>query len=263
MFAPSRHPNAPLSRRLLQACVAAAASAALASALAAPLEAQGSSGSATEALEKALAAARNTGGGTPLGGAPTAALTAEAYALLGQASGAEIEEQNARIKKFIGWDWDLGVAVAYDLEGERVDSARVVDGLVRVDNESRASPRIVATIHYFWPVCPKATPCAPPAATSGLVQPKPLPRFGTGPFVGIQSSKDDLIDAFVAGWMIGWPTADGERSFNVGLGISLDSKVKTLGEGITANMPLPGGETEVRFKTEDRMGAMLLFSFGW
>jgi hypothetical protein len=231
---------------------------------------------ATEALERALAAARQAeqqaGAPTALGSA-AATTQNETFALLGQASGAEIEKQNDRIKKFIGWDWNLGVALAYDLDGERIDTAAVVNGLVRVENESRAAPRIVAAIHYFWPVCATDEPCSPrrqptatgsnPATGPGLLQPTPLPRFGWGPFVGIQSSQNDLIDSFVTGLMVGWPTGDGDQSFNVGLGLVFDSKVKTLGDGLRANQPLPAGETAVRFKTEDRLGAMLLFSFNW
>ena len=39
--------------------------------------------------------------------------------------------------------------------------------------------------------------------------------------------------------------------------------VPVLGDGITANMPLPAGEESVRLKSTDQTGFLAMFSFTW
>jgi len=150
-------------------------------------------------------------------------------------------------RDFLGFRWGMGVALSTDLEsGPRVDSASVVNGIVRIDAESDSIPRIFLETHRLFEL---------------KKGPDGRARCGHGPFVGVQSSTDDVIDAIAFGYIIGWrPDAENSNGFGIGIGPVLDSKVQVLGDGIEANEPLPAGETTARLKTESRWGATLVFS---
>jgi hypothetical protein len=154
--------------------------------------------------------------------------------------------------QFLGLNWALGIGVASDLGGStRVDKASLVNGIVRVEEESDTQARIFLEIHMF-------------GLRRKQQDDEPKPLFGQGPWIGIQSSKSEMIDSFGLGWMWGWRKAETDtRSFNIGIGIVLDPKVQVLGEGIAPNQPLPGGETAIRFKNESRLNAALLVSFNF
>ncbi len=153
---------------------------------------------------------------------------------------------------FMGLKFGAGLGVTADLtSGSRVSSAKVVNGIVRVDDESNIQPRVFLEMHNF---------------INGKNPPDPdHPKFfGTGPWIGIQSSQDKVIDSFAIGWMWGWRQDPKQTSsFNIGIGVVFDSKVQVLGDGIEKNKPLPAGETEVRFKTESRTGVALVTSFSF
>lgn len=178
------------------------------------------------------------------------------------AEAAEVEKAN---NEFLGFRWGMGVAVSADIEsGHRVESASVVNGIVRVDEENDIIPRIFLETHKFF-----AGPTRPALSKTG----KPLKdannqevfvaTWGQGPFVGIQSSGENVIDAFAFGYMVGWRRKldNDNDSFNIGLGLVIDPKAQVLGDGQEANQPLPTGETEVRLKKESRIGVTLVYSF--
>ena len=165
---------------------------------------------------------------------------------------AEAATQQAN-KEFLGLKWGLGVAAVIGSGGdERVQEASVVDGVVRVTKDASNTARIFAEIHKFWPKG------GAPNATSGR-----------GFFVGIQSSSDEVLDSLATGYMWGWrlppedPKQASSRSLNIGLGVVLDPKVQVLGDGITKDQPLPGNETEIRYKEESKTGLGLFFSFSF
>lgn len=166
---------------------------------------------------------------------------------------AKEEAEASAQRKFLGFDWSLGVGLSGDLGGDaRVESAEVVDGIVRVTEESSFKPRIVLESHFLFRLG-----AGTKGKTTGVLK-------GHGPFVGIQSSGNEVIESFSFGWMLGWRRDPAKsQSFNIGLGPIYDHKVKVLGDGIKANEPLPDGETEVRYKTEGRWGALLMFSFSF
>jgi hypothetical protein len=163
----------------------------------------------------------------------------------------------AATKKFIGLDWALGLGVASDLDsGSRVDKASVVNGVVRVEEKSNTQTRIFLEIHMFG--------LGYLAKHKSFEELEKKPLFGQGPWVGIQSSKDDVLDSFGLGWMWGWrKEVTDANSFNLGIGLVLDPKVQVLGDGIEANRPLPTGETAIRFKKESRISGAILVSFGF
>jgi hypothetical protein len=51
------------------------------------------------------------------------------------------------------------------------------------------------------------------------------------------------------------------QAFNFGIGVGRKFGVKTLGDGIVENQPLPAGETQVRFKTTDITAPFAFFSY--
>jgi hypothetical protein len=58
-----------------------------------------------------------------------------------------------------------------------------------------------------------------------------------------------------------WVPTYGRSSWNLGVGLRVDPKVRVLGDGIVADQPLPAGETQVRFKDDAQLGVMVLSSF--
>ncbi len=59
------------------------------------------------------------------------------------------------------------------------------------------------------------------------------------------------------------PDTKSSQSFNLAIGPVMSPKVKVLGDGIEEGKPLPEGETEVRFKKENKFGYAILLSFTW
>jgi len=62
--------------------------------------------------------------------------------------------------------------------------------------------------------------------------------------------------------MVGWkdPGADSNGSWNLGVGYEYAGSIKVLGDGITANQPLPSGETQVRFKNRSAGAVIVMIS---
>lgn len=136
----------------------------------------------------------------------------------------------------ISFSWDLG-------SDDRISDAQVVDGIVRVSDADNGLARIVLEGHYFFPT---------------------QSWWSHGPFILVQPGEEEIIDALGLGWMLGFKRekSDG-NSFNLGLGFIADPNVKTLGDGIEKNQPLPGNETEVRFSEETQGGIAIVFSTSW
>ena len=59
------------------------------------------------------------------------------------------------------------------------------------------------------------------------------------------------------------PEADDSSSWNLGIAAVVDPSVKVLGDGIDENRPLPGGETQIRFKETSQWGVLIMTSFSF
>lgn len=163
----------------------------------------------------------------------------------------KIRREEAR-RQFLGLDFGLGLSLAVDLQGGVIDDASVVNGRVRVSREKRARPRVLLESHYFF--APRAR------SFLGLDS----DRWGYGPFVALQGSDEEVIEAFGLGWMFGLrPKDDSSNAFNLGIGLLFDPQVRVLGNGIRDNDPLPAGETEVRFREEDHVSLLLSISLSY
>ena len=178
---------------------------------------------------------------------------------------------------FGGLGWGIGLAADFDLGGTRVNSATVVNNVVRVvDSSNNVNVGFVLEAHYFfktWETGGKQN-CTPVAPLIGMLN---CSDIGMGPFVAIEiggganaTPNNGLITGYALGWMIGLRHPDlamtsPNSTWNFGIGLRVDPKSQVLGDGIVANQPLPIGEspTLVRIKTEPRYGLMLLSSFSF
>jgi hypothetical protein len=146
----------------------------------------------------------------------------------------------------------LGLSLTTDTGStDRIDSASLVNGVIRADVESQTIARVMLETHYFF---------SPTRSFLGLV---PKENWGIGPFVGIVPGEKEIITATALGIMVGFlrdPANKSKGSWNLGIGYVVDPKVKTLGDGLQKNLPLPAGETEIRFKEQTQKGMGVIFS---
>jgi len=160
---------------------------------------------------------------------------------------------DAEEKSFLGANWGLGIGAVFGTGG--VDEAEVVNGIVRVKKDSDDTVSVFSEIHRFFRL---------PGRTQKEKMEDNEIRVGYGPFVAIQSSDDDIIDAFSVGLMLGWrPRGESGTAFGIGIGLVLDPSVQVLGDGLIEGQPLPDGETEIRFKTQSETGVGLFVSLSF
>jgi len=162
-------------------------------------------------------------------------------------SGEVAKVNEAAAGQFAGLHFGVGVSGTLTLGRDRIDGAKVVNGIVRVDGEKNFVPRVMLESHWFREGC--KTPCI-------------------GPFVALQPGTNNIIDAIGAGIMFGLKhsdKADERKSYNLAIGVTAEPNVKTLGDGINKNQPLPTGESSTEVRTQNRtlIGIMALLSFGF
>ncbi|WP_236549485.1 hypothetical protein, partial [Novosphingobium sp. TCA1] len=188
-----------------------------------------------------------------------------------------LAENNSGRQKFGGIDFGVGMAFTYNFGYDRLEDASLDEnGVVRVNKESNASARIFLETHYLF------TPDGVPLGGllggnienipdkkdfSGQILSEGPKRWGFGPFIAVQPSSNNIIDAIGAGIMLGLrrpvksnPSND---SFNIGIGGLVDISAKTLGNGIKEDQLLPAGETAIRYKTRPIFSLMLLSSYSF
>jgi hypothetical protein len=157
---------------------------------------------------------------------------------------------DAAQQKFAGLSFGAGLSMTFD-NVNRIESATVVNGIVRVDNEKNAVARVLLESHYFF---------LPDCKFLGVE----ITKWGWGPFVGVQPGSGEIVEAAGLGVLLGFrrPNGSGD-SFNIGVGYMVDPSVRVLGDGIVANQPLPQGETAVRYKEKSRGGLLVVVSFAF
>ena len=155
-------------------------------------------------------------------------------------------------RDFAGLSFGVGISATFDTGStDRINSATIVDGIVRVEDEQNHVARIMLESHYFF--LPDKDFLS---VSSG--------SWGWGPFVALQPGTDEIIEAIGLGLMLGFRReASSPQSWNVGLGYVIDPNVKVLGDGFRANREPPGKETIVRFQEKSQQGVVLLFSFSF
>ena len=188
-------------------------------------------------------------------------------------------------EKFGGLTLGVGLALNFNAQrGRAVSSASVVNGIVRVSGVDDTTASLLLESHYFFVPNHWFFSVAPGA-------------WGHGPFVGIianvtgtnnsstssnatnaATASNGIISGYALGWMIGFreptwtqntaktawiPSYNGSASWNFGIGFSVNPNAQTLGDGLSANAPLPAGETAIRFKSQPLYGVILVSSFSF
>ncbi|MFA5939652.1 MAG: hypothetical protein WC809_09895 [Sinimarinibacterium sp.] len=143
-----------------------------------------------------------------------------------------------------GFSWKnagFGIGVGATFDGEpNIKDAQVVDGVVRVLDEEKHSRGLWLETHLQVYKCG---------------------WFAVGPFVAAQVDGDNVFEGLGAGIMFLGSRGDKTNlAFNIGIGYA-SVPVRVLGDGIEDGEPLPGMETQVRFKDTDDERWLLLFSF--
>ena len=158
-------------------------------------------------------------------------------------------------KDFAGINFGVGVSLTIDIgDHDRVESAELVNGIVRINKENNDIPRIMLETHYMF---------LPQVDFLGIDSIEPG-KWGWGPFVGIQNGSNEIIEAIGAGIMLGFiRNEETKDSFNIGVGMVVDPSVKILGDGIKENQYLPEGETEIRYKETSQWGILILSSYSF
>jgi hypothetical protein len=150
---------------------------------------------------------------------------------------------------------------------DRIDDAAVVNGKIAVTQQNTNSARLMFEFHQLF-TTNVLTAAGRAAARRELklceTNPIDCPIYGIGPFLAVQTSEDDLIASVGAGIMMGLRSDPRKTtSFNIGIGVQWDTKVKKLADGFVAGKPLPTGEKEIRFKESGEARLMVAFSLAF
>src|SRR5579859_2513091 len=125
--------------------------------------------------------------------------------LLAQAALAD--DPNIPNTKLGGFNWGLGLAADFDIGGKRVNSATVVNNIVRAtDTSNNVDVSFVLEAHYFL-VAKEKDFGKRPCTSNGPYDWISCTVVATGPFVAIeiggQGSASGAISGYALGWMIG------------------------------------------------------------
>lgn len=151
---------------------------------------------------------------------------------------------------FTSLGFGIGLAVTFLDEPEILETV-VANNIVRISDSEKTKRDAWLESHYtFENLSAKAN----------------WNYLAPGIFVAIQvAGEGATFDGFGTGLMLSWKrtkisdTKD-KRAFNVAAGW-VNRKIRILGDGVTANEPLPEGEESVRYRRKDSTGWMLMFSF--
>jgi len=186
---------------------------------------------------------------------------------------AELQQKTAKESKDLGnalsdfkRGGGVGLTVAPQAKG-RIDEAAVVNGKIVVTQQNTNAARLMFEYHQLF-TTNVLTSKGRAAARRQLLQceanPIDCPMYGVGPFLALQTSQDDLIASVGLGIMMGIRNDPRKNtSFNIGIGVQWDSKVKELADGFKAGQPLPAGEKDIRFKESGKARLMLAISLGF
>lgn len=182
-----------------------------------------------------------------------------------------------KVVDWAGFGWGLGIATNFDVGGNRVNTASVVNNIVRVeDSTSNVSVSFVLEAHYFLRDYLFGFDGKDSCTSKGR-SPYNCTELAHGPFVAIEvggggasaPNANSPISGYAMGWMVGMRhpnllpnIATSTASWNFGVGLRISPNGKVLGDGLVANQPLPAGDS-IRYKTEPRLGVMIMSTFSF
>jgi hypothetical protein len=183
-----------------------------------------------------------------------------------------IVQVQQKVVDWAGFGWGVGIATNFDVGGKRVNSATVVNNVVRVeDSTANVGVSFVLEAHYFL----KDTMSR--GCSEKGTSPINCTERAWGPFVALEvgggssasPAANGPITGYALGWMLGMrhpspipDIAPATSSWNIGIGLRVSPNGKVLGDGIVANQALAAGDT-IRYKLEPRYGVMLLSTFSY
>lgn len=188
--------------------------------------------------------------------------------------------QQPKVVDWAGLGWGLGIATNFDVGGRRVNTASVINNVVRIeDSSSNVSVSFVLEAHYFLRdyFFGFGSKDACTVSTVGGRSVLNCTELAHGPFVAIEvgggssasPAANGPITGYAMGWMVGMrhpslipEIASPTASWNVGVGLRVSPNGRVLGDGLVANQALPAGDS-IRYKTEPRLGVMLVSTFSF
>ncbi len=177
----------------------------------------------------------------------------------------KVEEVEDQLRKraaveFAGLHFGVGIGFTQTFGRDRIESAINDNGIVRIEGETNAIPRVLLESHYFL------TPNQwHDLFCKYTFEDDNKSKIGIGPFVALQPGTGQIIQAIAFGVMVGLKDPiykDTSHSWNMGFGVSLEPSSTTLGDGLVANQPVPVGAT-IRTQTRSLVGFTALLSYGW
>jgi hypothetical protein len=182
-----------------------------------------------------------------------------------------------KVVDWAGLGWGLGIATNFDVGGRRVNTASVINNVIRVeDNSSNVSVSFVLEAHYFLRDYLFGFGGKDACTQTGRSSYN-CTELAHGPFVAVEvgggsaasPAANGPITGYAMGWMVGMrhpslipALASPTASWNVGVGLRVSPNGKVLGDGLVANQALPAGDS-IRYKTEPRLGVMLVSTFSF
>jgi len=152
------------------------------------------------------------------------------------------EKENIKNKKFFGISWGLGLAFTH-LNNSVIREITIEDKKIRIVHETSHKAIAMVESHYFFETKDK--------------------DFGHGPFVAIGLVGKEGIDpltTYGAGYMWGWKRDDRGNSWNVGLGVFVDTESNLLSADLSEGDTTTQTDPAKLLKKSDETGLMLMFS---
>ncbi len=149
-------------------------------------------------------------------------------------------------KTFAGFKVSPGIA-AITFSDPKIEDVQIVDGKVVVGDRRNTITTVVLESHRFF-------------------TPESRPNLGYGPFLVVpmgvgESSK--RIPMFGLGFMVGFKQADSSSSWNVGLGVVVDTDALELREGLKDGIRTAETRVDSLTRKVDSKGWMVLVSASW
>lgn len=177
------------------------------------------------------------------------------------AAASDSTKASPTISGFFGTGWSVGLAILKNKQAV-IGEATIAGNVVRANSSQTSTTELVVSRAFFLPNTSNKDKCGPVwLGTDG--------DYCLGGFVsagiGGQGS-GQFIDMIGGGLLLGFgsrPTNQSQalKQHNIGIGYGRRFGIKTLGDGITRDAPLPTGETQIRYKNTDMSAVFLTYMY--